>query len=165
MEDTLNNSNDLFLTFRKEMEEMSKKTKRLEKENFTLTRKHDLTNRNILEMAEERTKNSQEIDALKRKCETLNNIIKQMQQQGRGIPEGMAEMVGVNSEGEGDTESEFDYDDEEGEDVGEQLDDDGEYDESTEEESHPEVAKTFGPAPPPPASATNGIAATNGVKH
>ncbi|RAL59921.1 hypothetical protein DID88_000547 [Monilinia fructigena] len=33
VEDTLNNSNDLFLTFRKEMEEMSKKTKRLEKEN------------------------------------------------------------------------------------------------------------------------------------
>ncbi|KAG0645337.1 Alpha-taxilin [Hyphodiscus hymeniophilus] len=162
VEDTLNNSNDLFLTFRKEMEEMSKKTKRLEKENLTLTRKHDLTARNILEMAEERTKNAQDIEALKRKNDTLNNIIKQMQQQGRGVPEGMAGMVeGVSEdeEGEGDTESEYDYDDEEGED-GEQVEE-GEYDEDTEEELHPEVPKTFGPAPPP----TNGVTAINGIKH
>jgi chromosome segregation ATPase len=163
VEDTLNNSNDLFLTFRKEMEEMSKKTKRLEKENLTLTRKHDLTNRNILEMAEERTKSNQEIEALKRKNDTLNNIIKQMQQQGRGVPEGMAGMVEGNSEdeeGEGDTESEYDYDDEEGEEGGEHMNDEGEYD--TEEDLHPEV---FGPAPPPPAPTTNGLAATNGIKH
>jgi seryl-tRNA synthetase len=168
VEDTLNNSNDLFLTFRKEMEEMSKKTKRLEKENLTLTRKHDLTNRNILEMAEERTKNNQEIEALKRKNDTLNNIIKQMQQQGRGVPEGMAGMVEGNSEdeeGEGDTESEYEYDDEEGEEVGDHLHDEGEYDEDTEEELHPEMPKTFGPAPPPPAPAVNGVAATNGIKH
>ena len=163
VEDTLNNSNDLFLTFRKEMEEMSKKTKRLEKENLTLTRKHDLTTRNILEMAEERTKNSQEIEALKRKNDTLNNIIKQMQQQGRGVPEGMAGMVGEVSEeeeGEGDTESEYDYDDEEGEE-GEHGIDEGDYDEDTEEELHPEVTKTFGPTPPP----TNGAGVTNGIKH
>ena len=142
---------------------MSKKTKRLEKENLTLTRKHDLTARNILEMAEERTKNSQEIEALKRKNDTLNNIIKQMQQQGRGVPEGMAGMVeGVSEdeEGEGDTESEYDYDDEEGEE-GEQGGEEGEYDEDTEEELHPEVPKTFGPAPPP----MNGVAVVNGIKH
>lgn len=67
VEDTLNNSNDLFLTFRKEMEEMSKKTKRLEKENLNLTRKHDLTNRNILEMAEERTKANKEMETLRKR--------------------------------------------------------------------------------------------------
>jgi hypothetical protein len=158
VEDTLNNSNDLFLTFRKEMEEMSKKTKRLEKENLSLTRKHDLTNRNILDMAEERTKDKQEIEGLKRKNDTLNNIIKQMQQQGRGVPEGMAGMVEGGSEdeeGEGDTESDYEFDDEEGEEGGEH---EGDYD--TEEDLHPEV---FGPAPPPPP--TNGLAATNGVKH
>src|ERR1700712_442791 len=69
VEDTLNNSNELFLTFRKEMEEMSKKTKRLEKENLTLTRKHDQTNRNILEMAEERTRDKEDLEKL-RKQET-----------------------------------------------------------------------------------------------
>src|ERR1700709_1743334 len=90
VEDTLNNSNDLFLTFRKEMEEMSKKTKRLEKENLTLTRKHDATNRSILEMAEERTKTNQEMEALKKKNEKLTSIINQMQKQGRGVAGGMA---------------------------------------------------------------------------
>lgn len=147
---------------------MSKKTKRLEKENLTLTRKHDLTNRNILEMAEERTKNNQEIEALKRKNDTLNNIIKQMQQQGRGVPEGMAGMVEGNSEdeeGEGDTESEYEYDDEDGEEGGEHMHDEGEYDEDTEEELHPKAPKTFGPAPPPPALVMNGVAGTNGIKH
>ena len=88
VEDTLNNSNDLFLTFRKEMEEMSKKTKRLEKENLNLTRKHDLTNRNILEMAEERTRVNKEVEALRKKAATLESVIRRMQEQGRGPPPG-----------------------------------------------------------------------------
>jgi hypothetical protein len=170
VEDTLNNSNDLFLTFRKEMEEMSKKTKRLEKENLTLTRKHDLTNRNILEMAEERTKSNQELDALKKKNEKLTSIINQMQKQGRGVTGGMASMAEGSVEGdyvEGDlegTESEFDeYGDEEGEDGDEEGSEEGEYDEDTEEELHIEGPKPFGPVPPPPAA--NGTSATNGVKH
>lgn len=85
VEDTLNNSNELFLTFRKEMEEMSKKTKRLEKENLTLTRKHDQTNRNILEMAEERTRDKDELDKLHKKETQMRSIIQSMREQGRGI--------------------------------------------------------------------------------
>jgi uncharacterized coiled-coil protein SlyX len=167
VEDTLNNSNDLFLTFRKEMEEMSKKTKRLEKENNTLTRKHDLTNRNILEMAEERTKTNMEIDTLRKKNEKLTDIINQMQKQGRGLAQGIAGVVEGSVEGEyaeGDpegTESEYEYEDEEGS--------EGDYDEDTEEELHAEVQQPFGPVPPPPPSSqptTNRISASvNGVKH
>ncbi|RFU34636.1 hypothetical protein B7463_g1721, partial [Scytalidium lignicola] len=163
VEDTLNNSNDLFLTFRKEMEEMSKKTKRLEKENLTLTRKHDLTNRNILEMAEERTKITQELEALKKKNQKLTDIIKQMQKQGRGLAQGMAGVVEGGVEGdyahEDGTESEYEYEDDDGDDGSE-----GEYDEDTEEELHAEGPKPFGPVPPPPAT-PNGVASINGVKH
>ncbi|RQM05430.1 hypothetical protein DH86_00001976, partial [Scytalidium sp. 3C] len=163
VEDTLNNSNDLFLTFRKEMEEMSKKTKRLEKENLTLTRKHDLTNRNILEMAEERTKLTQELEALKKKNQKLTDIIKQMQKQGRGLAQGMAGVVEGGVEGdyahEEGTESEYEYEDDEGEEGSE-----GEYDEDTEEELHSEGPKPFGPVPPPPVT-PNGMATTNGIKH
>ncbi|KAL3428287.1 muscle-derived protein (neurite-outgrowth-promoting) [Phlyctema vagabunda] len=163
VEDTLNNSNDLFLTFRKEMEEMSKKTKRLEKENLTLTRKQDLTNRNILEMAEERTQNNQERDSLVKKNEKLTNIINQMQQQGRGLASGMADTVDGRMDGdfadEDDQEgsdSEYGFGEEEGEEGS-----DAEYDEDTEEELHAEVPKkAFGPPPPPPT--TNGA---NGIKH
>ncbi|CAG8955963.1 hypothetical protein HYFRA_00008817 [Hymenoscyphus fraxineus] len=174
VEDTLNNSNDLFLTFRKEMEDMSKKTKRLEKENMNLTRKHDLTNQNILKMAQERTKSNEDQEALRKKNEKLTSIINQMQKQGRGVPGGM---MGSTAEGsvegefrEGDmegTESEYEYEDEEAED-GDEEGSEGEYDEDTEEELHlQQAAKPFGPVPPPaPLSATNGLVATaNGIKH
>ena len=72
------------------MEEMSKKTKRLEKENHTLTRKHDLTSQNILQMAEERQKASKEVETLRRKNDNLEKLCRGMQAQGRGaaVPNG-----------------------------------------------------------------------------
>ncbi|KAL2068719.1 hypothetical protein VTL71DRAFT_15057 [Oculimacula yallundae] len=180
VEDTLNNSNDLFLTFRKEMEEMSKKTKRLEKDNMTLTRKHDLTNQNILKMAEERSRTNMEMDSLRKKNEKLTSIINQMQKQGRGVAGGMAAMAEGSTEGEyheGDlenTESEYDYEDEEGEDGdGEDEEEDegseGDYNEDTEEENIQlaQPKTPFGPPPPPTLASTNGVvpATANGIKH
>ena len=175
VEDTLNNSNDLFMTFRKEMEDMSKKTKRLERENENLKRKHDQVNGNILKMAEERNKNLGEIDELKKKLEKLNGIIRQMQQQGRGIPQGLTGTV-ENGYGEGDLEGdESEYEDDEydeGED--EEVSDEGdEYDDETEDELHHQQQQQqqqqpqqpqaqpqpYGPERPPPAPAA---ALTNG---
>lgn len=175
VEDTLNNSNDLFLTFRKEMEEMSKKTKRLEKENMNLTRKHDLTNQNILKMAEERSRTNMAMDDLRKRNEKLTSIINQMQKQGRGVAGGIAGVAegGTGEYVEGDldgTESDYEYEDEEGEDGdGEEEEGDegseGDYNEDTEEEVHPEGAKPFGPVPPPTLPQANGVAAANGIKH
>lgn len=147
MEETLNNSNELFLTFRKEMEEMSKKTKRLEKENLNLTRKHDLTNRNILEMAEERTKVNKELETLHKKNNTLESVIRRMQDQGR-VPAGAGALEGDEEGTESDYEEEDDYDEEEGS-------EEGEYDDDTEEEAlqaQVGALPTFGPVPPPPPS-------------
>ena len=107
VEDTLNNSNDLFLTFRKEMEEMSKKTKRLEKENHTLSRKHDQTNHNILQMAEERTRSNREMEMLRKKNVNLEKLCRGMQDQGRGQI-GSAKDTDVELDSEG-TESDNDY--------------------------------------------------------
>ena len=150
VEDTLNNSNDLFLTFRKEMEEMSKKTKRLEKENLTLTRKHDLTNRNILEMAEERTRQNKEMETLRKKSTTLENTIRLMQEQGRA-------QAGANILEGSDPDASAYEDDEEYEEDSEEGD---EYDEETEDDQemhaqHPNGAPTYGP--PPPSSAQSQI--------
>ena len=159
VEDTLNNSNDLFLTFRKEMDEMSKKTKRLEKENLTLTRKHDLTNRNILEMAEERTRQNKEMETLRKKSTTLENTIRLMQEQGRA-PAG-AQMA-EDSERSDYDEEEFEEEDESGE--------GDEYDEETEDDqeihAHPNGGLPYGPVPPPPpgASLSQAEAASIGVK-
>ncbi|KAL9580208.1 MAG: hypothetical protein Q9212_004636 [Teloschistes hypoglaucus] len=162
VEDTLNNSNDLFLTFRKEMEEMSKKTKRLEKENLNLTRKHDLTNRNILEMAEERTRFNRDLETLRKKNGTLESVIRRMQEQGRAPATGSA----LEGEEEG-TESEYDEDEEY-----EEGSEDGEYDDDTEEEAmQAQVGNlpTFGPVPPPPPASQAQINGTangevNGLK-
>ena len=154
VEDTLNNSNDLFLTFRKEMEDMSKKTKRLEKENLNLTRKQDLTNRNILEMAEERTRSNKEVESLRKKNATLESVIRRMQDQGRGA--GIGNGVDVDEDG---TESEYgsEEEDEEYEVGSEEV----EYDDDTEEDLNMQAglatSTPMGPVPPPPPPSDPGL--------
>lgn len=128
---------------------MSKKTKRLEKENLNLTRKHDLTNRNILEMAEERTRVNKEMETLRKKNNTLESVIRRMQDQGRG----QAAAGDLEGDEEG-TESDYEFDEEEDEEASEE----GEYDDDTEEEaSHPAAGggPAFGPVPPPPPPPQN----------
>jgi len=150
VEETLNNSNDLFLTFRKEMEEMSKKTKRLEKENQNLQRHKDITNRNIGEMVEERQKMQEELarrtkeaEDQRKKIARLETLCRGMQAQGRGqVPMHELDHEEHDEEDEEVTESEYEYEDE----------DSAEYDDDTEEdgvEPAPE-RRPFGPVPPPP---------------
>ncbi|KAJ5142907.1 Taxilin family [Penicillium bovifimosum] len=162
VEDTLNNSNDLFLTFRKEMEEMSKKTKRLEKENHTLNRKHEQTNRNILEMAEERTRNHEELERWRRKCHHLEALCRRMQAQGRG--EGLALAEGddhLEGDDEG-TESEYDDDYEDEEDISDEED----LEPPASRIDEPSERPVFGPTPPPnllEARANGNAAGVNGL--
>ncbi|KAJ5389546.1 uncharacterized protein N7496_000614 [Penicillium cataractarum] len=148
VEDTLNNSNELFLTFRKEMEEMSKKTKRLEKENHTLNRKHEQTNRNILEMAEERTRNQEELERWRRKCQHLEALCRRMQAQGRG--EGLAEGDDHLDHDDEGTESEYDDDYEDEDDLSDEGDLDGhDHDRDIPRAGGPTERPVFGPPPPP----------------
>ncbi len=160
VEDTLNNSNDLFLTFRKEMEDMSRKTKRLEKENLTLIRKHDQTNRNILEMAEERTRMSKEMDLLKKKNTNLEKLCRGMQAQGRGVAPVAVRVEGETENENGRTESEYEYDEDEEDDEEEEEDEedceDGAPISDHKDERRASMAAAtaveapqYGPAPPP----------------
>lgn len=143
---------------------MSRKTKRLEKENLTLTRKHDLTNRNILEMAEERTRTNKELELLRKKNGNLEKLCRGMQAQGRGGPVPAAE-AGADNEEEG-TESEYEYDEDEEDEEG--SEEEGDYDEDTEDEEAMRAMKglpKYGPAPPPPppsATAAPSQAMANG---
>ena len=119
---------------------MSKKTKRLEKENLNLTRKQESTNRSILEMAEQHTKDQKEINLLRKKNDRLQALCRGMQAQGRGQVNGNEAEI---DEEEG-TDSEYDYDEEDEEGS-------GEYDEDTEEDPVDDVQpRTYGPDPPPP---------------
>lgn len=141
---------------------MSKKTKRLEKENHTLNRKHEQTNRNILEMAEERTRNQEEMERWRRKCQHLETLCRRMQAQGRGegLPEG-DEHLDHDDEG---TESEYDddYEDEE------ELSEEGDLDEPDRDVPRADTSSqrpVFGPPPPPnllEARASKSAAVLNG---
>ncbi len=155
VEDTLNNSNDLFLTFRKEMEDMSKKTKRLEKENLQLTRKHDATNRNIIEMAEERSRSLRELELANKKIEHLERLCRGMQAQGRG--QAGAETLDAAIAAHSDSSSEYEYDDD---DHGSA---DGDYDEDDDDTEEETVARAVGAPPPPPPPPSQAHLNGNGV--
>jgi hypothetical protein len=159
------------------MEEMSKKTKRLEKENLNLTRKQEATNKNIFQMAEERSQSQQTIDRLARENEKLKKLCRAMQSGGYGMAGGMAGPHDPNAEfDEGlDGETESEYEDEEYDE-----DEEGEYEEDTEEEGldvqqqhaqqqqqqqqqqQLQQGKMFGPAPPPPPPVAQQQALPNG---
>lgn len=128
---------------------MSKKTKRLEKENLNLTRKQEATNKNIFQMAEERSQSQQTIDQLTRDNEKLKKLCRAMQTGGYAAGAGPSANGAQEFDEafEGETESEYDeeeYDE----------DEEGEYDDDTEEEAldpqQPVQPRAFGPPPPPP---------------
>lgn len=159
---------------------MSKKTKRLEKENLNLTRKQEATNKNIFQMAEERSQSQQAIDKLTRENEKLKKLCRAMQNGGYGAAQ--AEPGAELDELEGETESE--YEDEEYDE-----DEEGEYDDDTEDDgidvrsnpapaahpgSHPaghpagplagvkQVPQAYGPPPPPHQDIIPAAPAPNG---
>lgn len=141
---------------------MSKKSKRLEKENMQLTRKQEATNKNIFQMAEERSQSQQAIDRLTKENEKLKKLCRAMQTNGYGRADMVsAATAGASNEASVDIDDEED-DEEEEEDLGEtdsdyddEYDEDeegsveGEYDEDTEEEPIEVQPRTFGPVPPP----------------
>lgn len=79
VEDTLSKSNDLFATFRHEMEQMTSKLSKLEKENQNLQSKCTTLSRNIIEMADERSKQATGMELLKNQKGKLENLCRSMQ--------------------------------------------------------------------------------------
>lgn len=79
VEDTLAKSNDLFATFRHEMEQMTSKLARLEKENQMLQTKCSTLSRNIIEMADERTKQLKELDVCRAQKTKLESLCRTLQ--------------------------------------------------------------------------------------
>lgn len=122
------------------MEEMSKKTKRLEKENAQLTRKTELMNRNILEMAEERTRKEKELIEYKKKYAKIEGICRALQNDRTDLQNKLRGVEGDELEDEEDDEEEDEEEEysgsEEGEHEGSEGDDDvDEDDDVTEDEA------------------------------
>lgn len=81
VEQTLSKSNELFSTFRKEMEEMALKVKRLERDNASLLAKSHNLSRNIVEMAEERSKLLKEYDGVMEKKKGIEALCRRLERE------------------------------------------------------------------------------------
>eukprot|EP00128_Syssomonas_multiformis_P009696 Colp12_sorted_trinity150504_noHs@2509 len=83
-QDTLSKSNEVFDTFKKEIEKMTKTIKKYEKENVALKAKSDQLNRNLLDMAEEQARSNQEKANLQAKLTRLENLCRALQKRKGG---------------------------------------------------------------------------------
>ncbi|KAM9776962.1 alpha-taxilin [Syngnathus typhle] len=71
---TLSKSNEVFATFKQEMEKMTKKIKKLEKETAMYRSRWESSNRALLEMAEEKSIQDREFEALQGKVQRLEKL-------------------------------------------------------------------------------------------
>ncbi|KAF3707709.1 Alpha-taxilin [Channa argus] len=71
---TLSKSNEVFTTFKQEMEKMTKKIKKLEKETAMYRSRWESSNKALLEMAEEKSVRDREFDALQGKVQRLEKL-------------------------------------------------------------------------------------------
>ncbi|XP_076775261.1 gamma-taxilin isoform X2 [Arvicanthis niloticus] len=76
---TMAKSNELFTTFRQEMEKMTKKIKKLEKETIVWRTKWENNNKALLQMAEEKTVRDKEYKAFQIKLERLEKLCRALQ--------------------------------------------------------------------------------------
>uniref|UniRef100_A0A8C9TA78 Taxilin gamma n=1 Tax=Scleropages formosus TaxID=113540 RepID=A0A8C9TA78_SCLFO len=78
---TLAKSNEVFTTFRQEMEKMTKKIKKLEKETTLWRTKWETNNQALLQMAEEKTVRDKHYAALQGKLERLEKLCRALQKE------------------------------------------------------------------------------------
>ncbi|KAJ8268229.1 hypothetical protein COCON_G00134010 [Conger conger] len=78
-QNTLSKSNEVFTTFKQEMEKMTKKIKKLEKETTMYRSRWESSNKALLEMAEEKTLRDGELESLQGKVQKLEKLCRALQ--------------------------------------------------------------------------------------
>ncbi|TRY66661.1 hypothetical protein DNTS_007996 [Danionella cerebrum] len=78
-QNTLSKSNEVFTTFKQEMEKMTKKIKKLEKETTMYRSRWESSNKALLEMAEEKTLRDREFESLQVKVQRLEKLCRALQ--------------------------------------------------------------------------------------
>ena len=76
---TLSKSNEVFQTFKAEMDKMTKKIKKLEKDTTMWRTRWENSNKALLDMAEEKTKSDKEISTLRAKVARLEKLCRALQ--------------------------------------------------------------------------------------
>ncbi|XP_060992095.1 gamma-taxilin-like isoform X3 [Dama dama] len=84
---TMEKSNELFTTFRQEMEKMTKKMKKLEKEVIMWRTKWENNNKILLEMAEEKTARDKKYKVFQIKLERLEKLYRALQMERNELNE------------------------------------------------------------------------------
>ncbi|XP_009584003.1 PREDICTED: beta-taxilin, partial [Fulmarus glacialis] len=78
---TLTKSNEVFATFKQEMEKMTKKMKKLEKDTATWKSRFENCNRALLDMIEEKAMRSKEYECFMLKIQRLENLCRALQEE------------------------------------------------------------------------------------
>ncbi|NWY26942.1 TXLNB protein, partial [Pheucticus melanocephalus] len=78
---TLAKSNEVFATFKQEMEKMTKKMKKLEKDTATWKSRFENCNRALLDMIEEKAMRSKEYECFVLKIQRLENLCRALQEE------------------------------------------------------------------------------------
>eukprot|EP00918_Siedleckia_nematoides_P091291 GHVU01200544.1.p1 GENE.GHVU01200544.1~~GHVU01200544.1.p1 ORF type:complete len:554 (-),score=142.38 GHVU01200544.1:2063-3724(-) len=76
---TLQKSNEVFQSFKTEMDKMTKKIKKLEKDTSMWRSRWESSNKALIDMAEEKTKNEKEITTLLSKVQKLESLCRALQ--------------------------------------------------------------------------------------
>ncbi|XP_064183129.1 gamma-taxilin isoform X1 [Anguilla rostrata] len=98
---TLAKSNEVFTTFRQEMEKMTKKIKKLEKETMLWRTKWENNNQALLQMAEEKTVRDKHYKALQAKLERLENLCRALQRERNDLNQTLEGLRGSPAQGGG----------------------------------------------------------------
>ncbi|KAK7150991.1 hypothetical protein R3I93_012051 [Phoxinus phoxinus] len=82
---TLAKSNDIYATFKQEMDKMTKKMKKLEKESNTWKTRFESCNKALVEMIDERSKKAKEFGLFTLKIDRLETLCRVLQDERKGL--------------------------------------------------------------------------------
>jgi len=82
---TLTKSNEVFATFKKDMDTMTKTIRKLEKESNMWKTRWENTNHSLLQMVEERTQNQNTITSMKTKVDKLEKLCRALQSERKTL--------------------------------------------------------------------------------
>ncbi|XP_048356885.1 alpha-taxilin [Sphaerodactylus townsendi] len=96
-QNTLSKSSEVFTTFKQEMEKMTKKIKKLEKETTMYRSRWESSNKALLEMAEEKTLRDKELEGLQVKIQRLEKLCRALQTERNDLNKKVQDLCALSS--------------------------------------------------------------------
>ncbi|XP_056336877.1 beta-taxilin isoform X2 [Danio aesculapii] len=84
-QNTLAKSNEIYVTFKQEMDKMTKKMKKLEKESTTWKTRFESCNKALVEMIDERSEKAKEFELFTLKIDRLETLCRALQDERKGL--------------------------------------------------------------------------------